>query len=101
MNRQRIGMLALAVVLGAFTLSGPTNAQPPAAQAVYGARVVEVGQRRMEPHPQIRMALRSLEDAQRRLENSAHDFHGHRAKALALTSRAIEQLQIALRYDRH
>jgi hypothetical protein len=100
MNKQRIAMLALAVVLGSMTLSGPTNAQPPAGQSDYGARVVEVGQRGIEPHPEIRPALKSLEDARIRLERSAHDFHGHRAKALALTNRAIDELHKALESDR-
>jgi hypothetical protein len=34
------------------------------------------------------------------LERSARDFHGHRAKALALTDRAIEEVHKALRSDR-
>lgn len=100
MNKQRIAMLALMIVLAAMALSGPVTAQPRAAQEIVGARVMEVGQRGIEPHPEMRMALRSLEDARVRLERSAHDFHGHRAKALALTDRAIEEVHKALRSDR-
>jgi hypothetical protein len=72
----------------------------PATQAVYGARVVEVGQRGIETYPEIWLALKSLEDAMIRRERSAHDFHGHRAKALALTNRAIDELHEALESDR-
>lgn len=100
MRKRQIAMLVLAVVLGAMTLSGPANAQPPNGQTAYGARVVEVGQRGVEPHPEIRQALRSLEEARFRLERGAHDFHGHRAKALELTNHAIEELHKALRSDR-
>lgn len=96
-NRHGIAMLALAVMLGAMTLSGPASAQPKAALAATPAAGGQMGR---EPHPQIRLALRSLEDARMRLERGARDFGGHRAKALALTDRATEQLHKALHYDR-
>ncbi len=54
-----------------------------------------------ERHPQIRMALRALTNARQHLAHGAHDFGGHRAKALELTNSAIEQCRIALQYDRH
>jgi len=103
MNRKLIAMLGTAVLFGAITLTAPPNAQPSAAQVVspqFNTRVAEEGERGVEPHPQIRLALRSLEAARQRLAVGAHDFGGHRAKALALTDRAIRQLYRALRYDR-
>jgi hypothetical protein len=34
------------------------------------------------------------------MQHAAHDFGGHRAAALAECDRAIEQLQLALQYDK-
>jgi F0F1-type ATP synthase membrane subunit b/b' len=53
-----------------------------------------------ERHPKIRAAIRALEEAKQELEHAAHDFGGHRAQALAECDRAIEQLRLALQYDR-
>jgi ABC-type proline/glycine betaine transport system permease subunit len=53
-----------------------------------------------EPHPAIRAAIRSLEAAKRDLQHAAHDFGGHRADALAAVDAAINQLRIALQYDK-
>ena len=54
-----------------------------------------------EPHPEIRTAQRSLNDAAMRLEHAAHDFGGHRARALELIHQAQGELEAALRFDRH
>ena len=40
-------------------------------------------------------------NARGHLAHGAHDFGGHRAKALELTNAAIEQCRVALHYDRH
>ena len=49
-------------------------------------------------HPQIRMAMRSLLQAEEHLERAAHHFGGHRAKALELVKQAEGQLKEALQY---
>ncbi|HLI29607.1 MAG TPA: hypothetical protein VKV79_00735 [Terriglobia bacterium] len=54
-----------------------------------------------EPHPEIRIALRALMNAREHLAHGAHDFGGHRVRAIQLTDAAIEQCRIALHYDRH
>lgn len=54
-----------------------------------------------EAHPQIRAALRALENARDHLQRGAHDFGGHRARALQLADQAIQECQAALQYDRH
>ena len=46
-----------------------------------------------EQHPEIRHAIQHLEQAKHNLENAAHDFGGHRAKAL-------EECQQALSFDK-
>jgi hypothetical protein len=101
-NRKLIAMLGIAVLFGAITCSAPTGARaaanPLGSPAVSAPGAQPAGQG-MEPHPQIRMALRHLVMARQRLENSAEDFGGHRRKALQLTNRAIEELHKALAYD--
>jgi len=54
-----------------------------------------------ERHPEIRDAMNLLNQAQDRLSHAAHDFHGHRTKAMKHISAAIEELNLALRSDRH
>lgn len=55
---------------------------------------------RRERHPEIRKAIAALEGAKRALQDGAHDFGGHRLDALAACDNAINQLRIALQYDR-
>ena len=66
-------VLSLAVLL-LFNLTPRANGATP--------------QRYMEMHA----ALRHLEQARDNLTNAAHDFHGHRAKALEHTNKAIEEV---------
>jgi hypothetical protein len=54
-----------------------------------------------EPHPEIRAAIHHLEEAKKNLEAGAHDFGGHRVKALEATNRALEECRAALEFDRH
>jgi len=52
-----------------------------------------------EPQPKMREALDSLRAAKGALEAANHDKGGHRAKALELTSAAIDQVQAGLKFD--
>ncbi len=53
-----------------------------------------------ERHPEIRQAIRLLEQARTVLQKrAARDFEGHRAKALQEINEAIAQLRAALRAD--
>ncbi|MGH9355829.1 MAG: hypothetical protein ACRD10_06835 [Terriglobia bacterium] len=65
------------------------------------SQAIAAGSAPREAHPEIRMALRALMNARQHLAHGAHDFGGHRAKALELTNSAIEQCRVALHYDRH
>ena len=47
-------------------------------------------------YPQIQLALRALQNAERHLARADHDFGGHRAKALELVKQAEKELQEAL-----
>ncbi len=69
---------------------------PPAQQKLAGQRKRGGGER----HPEIRAAIRALENAKRHLQEAAHDFGGHRAEALEAVNHALEQLKLALQYDK-
>jgi len=71
-------------------------AVPPAQQKLAGQRKRGGGER----HPEIRAAIRALENAKRHLQEAAHDFGGHRAEALEAVNHALEQLKLALQYDK-
>ena len=53
-----------------------------------------------ERHPNIRRAIIALRSARDDLEHADHDFGGHRVEAMGAIDRAIEQLEVALRFDR-
>ncbi len=53
-----------------------------------------------ERHPEIRAAQRDLQHAKARLERAAHDFGGHRVKAIEHINGALDELREALEYDR-
>jgi hypothetical protein len=53
-----------------------------------------------ERHPKIRNAIRALEGAKEDMQQAAHDFGGHRVDALRACDQAIEQLKLALNFDR-
>ena len=53
-----------------------------------------------ERHPQMIKALHALENAKQHLEKGAHDFGGHRAKALEHVEAAIHEVHEALEFDK-
>ena len=53
-----------------------------------------------ERHPEIQDAIHALETAKNRLEHANHDFGGHREDALKACDKAIEQLRLALKFDK-
>ena len=57
------------------------------------------GREGRERHPNIRRAMEALRAARNDLEHADHDFGGHRVEAMQAIDRAIEQLQVALRFD--
>ncbi|MDE2477174.1 MAG: hypothetical protein KGO48_19115 [Alphaproteobacteria bacterium] len=58
-----------------------------------------IAEARGEKHPSIRKALEALRTARFDLEHADHDFGGHRREAMESIDRAMEQLQVALRFD--
>ena len=55
---------------------------------------------RNEKHPRIHAAIRELQEAKKELQAAPHDFGGHRAEAVVAVDKAIEQLRLALEYDK-
>jgi hypothetical protein len=108
MRRTMLVCLAAVAVLGFALLSGAPKAQPHpspaptavAAPAAAPAPVAAPVPQRPERHPEIRAAIRNLEEARGHLQAAAHDFGGHRVKALEHTNKAIEECREALRSDR-
>jgi hypothetical protein len=81
--------LAAALILApAARASGPT-APPRAPRAAV-----------VEPHPEINRAILALEAAKVHLRRAAHDFGGHRVAAIAAIDRALNQLRLALQFDK-
>jgi hypothetical protein len=52
-----------------------------------------------EPQPAMGAALEALKSAAASLQNATPDKGGHRAKALGLTKRAIQEVVLGIRYD--
>ncbi len=54
-----------------------------------------------EAHPRIRHAIAALHEAKVEMKAAAHDFGGHRVAAIKACDDAIEQLKLALQYDKN
>ncbi len=89
-------MLAIAG-LATLIVSGVTYGVTAQAGAPVAGRP---GHERNERHPELRQALRQLHTAANSLQHAAHDFGGHREKALDLTQNAIKEVEAALASDR-
>jgi len=90
MRRWFLTAPAALLLIAAPTLRSRVEAATPAPTTVTTA----------ERHPRIRSAIRELEAAKAELQKAPHDFGGHRADAVVAVDRAIEQLRIALQYDK-
>lgn len=82
------------------TSSAFASPAPSPAAVIQQATPAQTAARRREPHPEIRKAIDALERAKTDMKNASHDFGGHRVNAIAACDRAIEQLKLALQYDR-
>ena len=54
-----------------------------------------------ERHPEIRKAQKALAQAKDALEHAAHDFGGHRVKAIEHIDQAQDELRMALEDAAH
>lgn len=87
-----VGLLIMATLLLALAFpavaAGPKAPVPP----VPAAPVVTPAP--MPPHPHIHEALESMRAAKHHLESAAHDFEGHRVKAIEHLDQAIHEAEI-------
>ena len=95
-NITTLGICASLIVGGTIAGTSMANAQgagtsPPPARQGKGGKV--------EKHPEMRMALKRLEAAKDALQKGAHDFGGHREKALDLTEKAMAEVREAIKFD--
>jgi hypothetical protein len=88
-------ILVTVLVTLAFTAAaaGPKAAAQPAAAAV-PAQPAAAAAPAPAPHPHIHEALESMRGAKHELETAAHDFHGHRVKAIEHLDQAIHEAEI-------
>jgi len=99
MKRTFIAFAAVLAILGSLVIIGALKAQPSPAPTPAAAMAAPTPA--PEPHPEIRAAIHHLEEAKKNLEAGAHDFGGHRVKALEATNHALEECRAALEFDRH
>jgi hypothetical protein len=86
MKSKIVILLAAVLFAGGLILGLSAHAQPAPAT---------------ERHPALRHAIASLQEARTYLKNANHDFGGHRAEALVQVDKALEQLRLALKYDKN
>jgi hypothetical protein len=92
--------VSIPVLAASSAFAAPAPASAVIAVAQQATPVKAASRERREPHPEIRKAIAALERAKRDLQHASHDFGGHRADALAACDKAIEQLRLALQYDK-
>ncbi|MHB8486318.1 MAG: hypothetical protein ACYDCM_11435 [Candidatus Acidiferrales bacterium] len=105
MTKRVMSILVASAFAFALSLPVATSAEPglSAAKAPTAKALTTAAQDRgsRERHPEIRDAIGLLNRAQDRLSHAAHDFHGHRVKAMQHISEALEELHAAQASDRH
>ncbi|MGH9731564.1 MAG: hypothetical protein ACRD4A_07670 [Candidatus Acidiferrales bacterium] len=90
--------LALSFPMATSADPGPSSSKTPTVTELH-TNIQDRDDR--ERHPEIRDAINLLNQAQDHLSHAAHDFHGHRTKAMRHISAALEELHAAERSDRH
>jgi hypothetical protein len=94
----KIGLLTLLIMASlVFTLAYPASAAGPkaplpAVPAVAAAPAVAPTP--APPHPHIHAGLEAMRAAKRHLEQAAHDYEGHRVKAIEHLDAAIREAEI-------
>jgi len=97
MNTRVRALCGLATILAAGAAFG-VSAQTPIAPAISpGVRMAQKGK---EKHPELRAALKALRNAKERLERAAHDYDGHRVKAIEHINEAISEVELAIASDK-
>lgn len=94
---KKIGFLTLLMMATLlFTLAFPAAAAGPKAPAPPVPAAPAVAPTPEPPHPQIKDALEAMRTAKHHLEGAAHDFEGHRVKAIEHLDQAIREAEICM-----
>jgi len=62
--------------------------------------MAQEGRGRREKHPEIRHAMRALENAKAALQKADRDFGGHRTNAVKDVDAALDECRQALQFDK-
>ena len=95
---KNVGLLSLLIMATLlFTLAFPAAAAGPKAPVPAVAPAPQPTAAPMpEPHPEIHDALEAMRNAKNHLEHAAHDFDGHRVKAIEHLDQAIHEAEICM-----
>jgi hypothetical protein len=98
---KNIGLLTLLITATLLlTLAIPVGAAGPKAAAApvpaVAAAPAAAASPAMPPHPEIGAALEAMHNAKHHLDDAAHDFHGHRVKAIEHLDQAIHEAEICM-----
>ncbi|HET9409384.1 MAG TPA: hypothetical protein VFO39_19235 [Candidatus Sulfotelmatobacter sp.] len=96
---KKMGFLLLVTMVALlFSVAFPASAAAPKAPVPAGPAVLvpaaAVAMPAEDPHPHIHQALESMRAAKHHLETAAHDFEGHRVKAIEHLDQAIKEAEI-------
>jgi len=96
---KKIGLLTLLTTAAllftlVFTAAAAGPKSPLAPVPAVAAAPVATPVATPESHPQIHDALEAMRTAKHHLESAAHDFHGHRVKAIEHLDQAIKEAEI-------
>lgn len=94
---KKIGLLLLLMMATLIlTVAFPAAAAGPKAPAppVVAAPAVALPAAMPDDHPHIHEALEAMRNAKHHLETAAHDFDGHRVKAIEHLDQAIHEAEI-------
>ncbi len=97
----------MSLLFGAFILIGASFAQTPppapapaAAPTASAAAPSAVKPVHHDRYPELHHAMHKLRGAKSDLEKAAHDYAGHKAKAIEAINQALEELRAALASDK-
>ncbi len=101
MNKVLVSLLFTAFILTGISFAqNPPPAGAPAAPEASTPAVHHEHKGTTERHPEIHKAMRKLRGAKQDLEKAAHDFGGHKAKAIEAIDQALVELRAAIDFDK-
>jgi len=100
---KKLAFLAFAILLsvGTVRVMAQSPQQPkPKAQATSEKPAQNKQDESKEKHPHMVAAKKALENAEKQLQQAAHDYNGHRTKAIELVDQAIKEINEGIASDK-